>query len=115
VGIGNREVSEATPKSKDVNIKDASPWGEQWQPPNENKTGVSVHLVSHGRSGPAPLKCNQMHTDPYNLPLPPPTPRPITQGLFASFIATMKRSDFSCPFVIGFDSSSPNADRSTTT
>jgi hypothetical protein len=26
-------------------------------------------------------------------------------GLFAGFIATMKRSDFSCPCFIGFDSS----------
>ena len=32
--------------------------------------------------------------------------RPSCPGLFAGFSATMKRSDFSCPCFIGFDSSS---------
>ena len=36
---------------------------------------------------------------------------PGRPGLFAGFVATMKRSDFSCPYFIGFDSSSSDADR----
>jgi hypothetical protein len=43
---------------------------------------------------------------PRSASLGPPTPRPVAEGLFASFIATMKRSDFSWLFGIGFDSSS---------
>ena len=42
---------------------------------------------------------------PSVLPLGSTNSAPSRPGLFAGFIATMKRSDFSCPCVIGFDSS----------
>src|SRR6516165_9912513 len=42
---------------------------------------------------------------PRPSPFAPPTPRPITRLLFAGFIATMARSDFSPPYIAGVGSS----------
>jgi len=39
---------------------------------------------------------------------------PVAQVWFIGFNAIMKRSDFSCPCFIGFDSSPSDADRSMT-
>ena len=35
VGIGNREFRRQRRRAKDMNIKDAFAWGEQWPPPND--------------------------------------------------------------------------------
>ena len=64
--------------------------------------------------GPEPSACFAGAYSPWPPPFAPPTPlRPPPQtppqwaflALFAGFIATMTRSDFSCPCIIGFGSS----------
>ena len=38
MGIGDRENANATPKSEDMEIADAYPWGKQWPPPDDAGT-----------------------------------------------------------------------------
>src|SRR5438034_1195395 len=66
-------------------------------------------------SGSAPGTCFAGSHSPWSPPFAPSTPLRLTPPriapqrgatLFADFPATMARSDFSCPCIIGFDSSS---------
>ena len=69
---------------------------------------LPVHSRASGTHLPGAVSgtCVALPCSPRSSPLAPPAPPPVAQVLFAGFSATMKRSDFSCPCVIGFDSSS---------